>query len=495
MLLTPVLMPTLSLVGQPAVAQVANVDVRDDKRISLAPKMWGQVRVEILAGFPLTNSQVDSKVRAQDYEDGDISARVTRVAGDYSLYTPGTYDLEYEVEDSDGNKSSLTVPVTVFDLESWTEHRDKLVEQYPTEVFPSATAIHWHTTVPDADDWRLEVLKEAQSLLTEDEVEDKRQQQTLKSQAIEAYEGLGATDAAEYEEFIAALRRGGAPRVTAESVTVTDKSELDYSFVSAEDNEDGAMTLDESNTTFSPSLDSLEEGENSVQVTVTDSDGNSTTTSTTITITPEVTEEPTPTEEPEPTEEPTETTEPAEPTETTTTQKQSSNGFEFLRPLDEVSDDDDLEAEEPTPVQQRPAEPTRRQQESRPTRTQATPERPRPDAPRQSEPNADAPWINSPSSDSSADILAAAPRPSSNPEVVPSAPQTDQPESDDQSDEAPAAQDPQYPQEDYAISSEGGVNSQNPVPPAFLAVMGFFATIGAGMVVGPSLFAKFVRKP
>jgi len=66
-------------------------------------------------GEPL-ELHVQGICRVYDFEDGDITERITYDATQVDTSAAGTYDLTLRVEDSDGNKAEKTIKVTIIDL-------------------------------------------------------------------------------------------------------------------------------------------------------------------------------------------------------------------------------------------------------------------------------------------------------------------------------------------------------------------------------------------
>ncbi|MCX0359394.1 DUF5011 domain-containing protein, partial [Clostridium perfringens] len=52
-------------------------------------------------------------VTAEDKEDGDITKDIKVIKNDVNVDKPGTYEVTYEVTDSQGAKSTKTIKVTV----------------------------------------------------------------------------------------------------------------------------------------------------------------------------------------------------------------------------------------------------------------------------------------------------------------------------------------------------------------------------------------------
>lgn len=75
------------------------------------------------------------RAKAQDKEDGDISARLTVLKDTTNLKKQGTYELTYEVKDSAGNRSEK-----ISRLSFWINvHKriapENIFAQYPPAIF------------------------------------------------------------------------------------------------------------------------------------------------------------------------------------------------------------------------------------------------------------------------------------------------------------------------------------------------------------------------
>lgn len=85
------------------------------------------------------------RAKAQDKEDGDISARLTVLKDTTNLKKQGTYELTYEVKDSAGNRSEKNIKVIVLDKRAQEDRSRKYIR--------SISASHIQTLHPDSY-WR-----------------------------------------------------------------------------------------------------------------------------------------------------------------------------------------------------------------------------------------------------------------------------------------------------------------------------------------------------
>lgn len=67
------------------------------------------------------------RAKAQDKEDGDISARLTVLKDTTNLKKQGTYELTYEVKDSAGNRSEKNIKVIVLDKRAQEDRSRKYI--------------------------------------------------------------------------------------------------------------------------------------------------------------------------------------------------------------------------------------------------------------------------------------------------------------------------------------------------------------------------------
>ena len=115
---------------------------------------------------------------------------------------------------------------------------------------------------------------------TAEELENREMNTAVKLQIISAYNNLRASDRAEYDEFIATLKRGGKPHITAKSTKINlyGKHSLDlYSLISITDYEDFVIESNANNVEIDTNLNLKKSGSYYVNYIVTDSDGNQTT--------------------------------------------------------------------------------------------------------------------------------------------------------------------------------------------------------------------------
>lgn len=115
---------------------------------------------------------------------------------------------------------------------------------------------------------------------TAEELENREMNTAVKLQIISAYNNLRASDRAEYDEFIATLKRGGEPHITAKSTKINlyGKHSLDlYSLISITDYEDFVIESNANNVEIDTNLNLKKSGSYYVNYIVTDSDGNQTT--------------------------------------------------------------------------------------------------------------------------------------------------------------------------------------------------------------------------
>lgn len=84
-----------------------------------APLFYGVTGIKIDKNVTTTFSEKDSRFRifAKDFEDGDLSHKIVCYFNNVQSTIAGNYELKYRVTDSHGNKSELTVPVTIQDKE------------------------------------------------------------------------------------------------------------------------------------------------------------------------------------------------------------------------------------------------------------------------------------------------------------------------------------------------------------------------------------------
>lgn len=83
------------------------------------PLFYGATKITIDKNVTENFSVKDSRFRifAKDFEDGDLSHKIVCYFNNVQSTIAGNYELKYRVTDSHGNKSELTVPVTIQDKE------------------------------------------------------------------------------------------------------------------------------------------------------------------------------------------------------------------------------------------------------------------------------------------------------------------------------------------------------------------------------------------
>ncbi len=81
------------------------------------PVFYGAKEITLQKGAVDTFDKNDARFRvfARDFEDGDLSPNF--ISGEVNVSAPGNYEIKYDVTDSDGNKSELTLPVHVLETE------------------------------------------------------------------------------------------------------------------------------------------------------------------------------------------------------------------------------------------------------------------------------------------------------------------------------------------------------------------------------------------
>lgn len=120
----------------------------------------------------------------------------------------------------------------------------------------------------------LKKITDYQAKVTKEEIENKRINPKQKIDVICAFNALNEADQEPYVDFINSLKRGGVPTLTLQNFgPIKQNTNLDlYSLVSAFDNEDGALELE--NITISPKFNNSKIGKQTLTIFATDSDGN-----------------------------------------------------------------------------------------------------------------------------------------------------------------------------------------------------------------------------
>lgn len=96
------------------VAAASSVSFYD---VKAAPIFYGATKITITKDAVSEFSTKDSRFRvfAKDYEDGDVTPNIVCEYNNVNPTASGNYEVRYLVKDKHGNKSELTVPVTVLD--------------------------------------------------------------------------------------------------------------------------------------------------------------------------------------------------------------------------------------------------------------------------------------------------------------------------------------------------------------------------------------------
>lgn len=137
------------------------------------------------------------------------------------------------------------------------------------------------------------ILDAYQATVADDELNNKNTNADKKAEVLEAFSKLKPADQEPYQTLIDRINRGGTPTLEYVGATEFEKAEgiNYYSLIKATDNEDGEMTLNDANTTYSLTEQTPEEiadGSTThwVSFRVTDSDGNTAELKQAITIKP-----------------------------------------------------------------------------------------------------------------------------------------------------------------------------------------------------------------
>ena len=97
------------------------------------PIIYGASKITIPINYIESFNILDSRFRvfANDFEDGDLSNKITST-NNININVPGTYEIKYEVIDSDMNKSELTVPVTILNDENANINIERILYTIPS---------------------------------------------------------------------------------------------------------------------------------------------------------------------------------------------------------------------------------------------------------------------------------------------------------------------------------------------------------------------------
>ena len=79
-----------------------------------SPEFYGLTKAIIHQGDDFSLDDVRFRLFAKDFEDGDLTSKI-EATSNVDTNKPGEYEINYKVTDSDGNKITLNVPITVVD--------------------------------------------------------------------------------------------------------------------------------------------------------------------------------------------------------------------------------------------------------------------------------------------------------------------------------------------------------------------------------------------
>lgn len=87
--------------------------------LTRAPIFYGATKITIDKNVTDNFDIFDSRFRifARDFEDGDLTTKISCTFNNVQPTLPGNYEIRYSVSDSNNNKTSITVPVTILDKE------------------------------------------------------------------------------------------------------------------------------------------------------------------------------------------------------------------------------------------------------------------------------------------------------------------------------------------------------------------------------------------
>lgn len=77
------------------------------------PEFYGTIGITIKVGDTLDLKNSFYRILAKDFEDGNITKEIQTVSNNVDTTKEGTYNIIYKVSDSDGNETSINVPVKV----------------------------------------------------------------------------------------------------------------------------------------------------------------------------------------------------------------------------------------------------------------------------------------------------------------------------------------------------------------------------------------------
>jgi hypothetical protein len=207
--------------------------------------------------------------------------------GIYFNFNKGSYDINiesgYVIEITHSNATKKVV---------WTNN---LTNSQVNELTPQSTTTRYVVTdngiklenMSDGEsqnisykylkEYLMNIIEEYKKTVTEDELNNRFIKIESKSKVINAYNNLRAEDQTDYAELITKIKQGGIPTITVlkEKLEYAKEEKLDlYSFISAIDNEDGKIDINDKTTNIETTLNTTKPGNYDVIYKVSDSDGN-----------------------------------------------------------------------------------------------------------------------------------------------------------------------------------------------------------------------------
>ncbi|MBC1515390.1 immunoglobulin-like domain-containing protein [Listeria immobilis] len=209
-----------------------------------------------------------STIQATDKEDGDLTDQVKITSNNVDISTPGSYEVVYEVTDSDGNKTTYTRSVIV--TEAPTISGDTQTAINPNSTFDPTSTM----TATDKEDGDIT----GNIKVVDNPVDTSKPGSYEVTYEVTDSDGNKAT-------FTRTIIVTEAPTITGESETILNPNATfdPMSTMAATDKEDGDITKDIQ--VISDPIDTSKPGSYEVTYEVTDSDGNKSTFSRTVTIT------------------------------------------------------------------------------------------------------------------------------------------------------------------------------------------------------------------
>ncbi|MBM5696286.1 DUF5011 domain-containing protein [Listeria seeligeri] len=234
--------------------------------VTEAPIITGETETRLNPNEPFDDPM--STIQATDKEDGDLTDQVKIISNNVDTSTPGSYEVVYEVTDSDGNKTTFT--------------RSVIVTEAPTISGDTQTAINPNSTF-DPMSTMTAADKEDGDITGNIQVVD-NPVDTSKPGSYEVTYEVTDSDGNQ-ATFTRTIIVTEAPTITGDSETILNPNATfdPMSTMAATDKEDGDITKDIQVT--SDPIDTSKPGSYEVTYEVTDSDGNKSTFTRTVTIT------------------------------------------------------------------------------------------------------------------------------------------------------------------------------------------------------------------